>query len=314
MSSPASAPVILITGCSTGFGRSLALEALSHGMSVIATARRLDSIEDLGKKGAKVLVLDVTATREVLRNFATEAIGVFSQIDVLVNNAAYFLAGAVEEARQVINTPLTRRQGAERRNSEEQMRSQFDTNFFGVVNLTCAFLPHFRARKTGTIINISSQGAQLAISGSGLYAATKAAVDCISTVWSKELAPFNIRTMSVTLGTFRTAVAGSNTKHPANQIEGYDSAHEFLTIFNGGSGQERGDTDKAAKKLLDVISLKEGDGLPLRLPVRLALGEDAVGHVPRILREQLREAEEWREYGSGTDIDGVVIPDTGGRW
>ncbi|ESK93856.1 short-chain dehydrogenase reductase sdr [Moniliophthora roreri MCA 2997] len=296
MSSPASAPVILITGCSTGFGRSLALEALSHGMSVIATARRLDSIEDLGKKGAKVLVLDVTATREVLRNFATEAIGVFSQIDVLVNNAAYFLAGAVEEA------------------SEEQMRSQFDTNFFGVVNLTCAFLPHFRARKTGTIINISSQGAQLAISGSGLYAATKAAVDCISTVWSKELAPFNIRTMSVTLGTFRTAVAGSNTKHPANQIEGYDSAHEFLTIFNGGSGQERGDTDKAAKKLLDVISLKEGDGLPLRLPVRLALGEDAVGHVPRILREQLREAEEWREYGSGTDIDGVVIPDTGGRW
>ncbi|EEB89874.1 hypothetical protein MPER_11984 [Moniliophthora perniciosa FA553] len=194
------------------------------------------------------------------------------------------------------------------------MRSQFDTNFFGLVNLTCAFLPHFRARKTGTIINISSQGAQLAVSGSGLYAATKAAVDCISTVWSKELAPFNIRTMSVTLGTFRTAVAGSNTKHPANQIEEYADAHEFLTIFNRGSGQERGDPEKAAKKLLDLISLKGDDGLPIKLPARFSLGEDAVSHFQRILREQLREAEEWKEYGIGTDAEDAVIPETGGRW
>ncbi|KAI3604517.1 short-chain oxidoreductase [Moniliophthora roreri] len=311
---PTLASVILITGCSTGFGRSLALEALSRGMRVIATARRVETIEDIEKKGAKVLVLDVNATREVLRSFATEAIGIFGQIDILVNNAGYVLAGAVEEDRQVLITFLTRRQGTERQSSEEQMRSQFDTNFFGLVNLTCVFLPHFRTRRTGTVINISSQGAQLALSGAGIYCASKAAVDCISAVWSKELAPFNIRTMSVGLSSFRTAVAGPNTKHPANQIEGYDSAHEFLTIFNAGSGKERGDPDKAAKKLLDIIGLEGDDGLPLRLPARLAMGEDAIRHTPRILREQLREAEEWREYGSGTDIEGVVIPDTGGRW
>uniref|UniRef100_A0A0W0FQU6 Short-chain dehydrogenase reductase sdr n=1 Tax=Moniliophthora roreri TaxID=221103 RepID=A0A0W0FQU6_MONRR len=276
-----------------GFGRSLALEALCRGVRVIATARRVESIQDLGEKGSeatvKALALDVTATREVLGNFA---------IDILVNNAGYVLAGAIEE------------------DSEEHMRSQFDTNFFGLVNLTCAFLPHFRARKTGTIINVSSQGTLWTISGGGIYAASKAAVECISAVWSKELAPFNIRTMVVALGGFRTSVAGSNTKHPANeQIEGYDSAHEFLTIFPRESGQDfRGDPDKAAKKLLDVISLKGDDGQPHRLPARLAMGEDAVGHTPRALREQLREAEEWREYGSGTDVEGAVVPDTGGRW
>ncbi|EEB91705.1 hypothetical protein MPER_09899, partial [Moniliophthora perniciosa FA553] len=205
--------------------------------------------------------------------------------------------------------------GAVEENSEEQMKSQFDTNFFGLVNLTCAFLPHFRARRTGTIINISSQSVYLVPSGCGMYSASKAAVDCISAAWSKELAPFNIRTMSISLGGFRTALAGSNMELPANPIDEYDSAHEFLTVVQRESGQDfRGDPDKAAKKLLDVVTLKDDDGRPHRLPAHLAMGEDAVGHTPRILREQLKEAEEWREYGSGTDVDGVVIPDTGGRW
>ncbi|EEB99759.1 hypothetical protein MPER_00483, partial [Moniliophthora perniciosa FA553] len=122
MSSLSPTPVILITGCSTGFVRSLALEALSRGMRVIPTARRVESIQDLGEKGSvaivKALALDVTAPRDILRNFAAEAIAAFGQIDILVNNAGYLLAGAVEE------------------DSEEQMRSQFDTNFFGLVNLT----------------------------------------------------------------------------------------------------------------------------------------------------------------------------------
>ncbi|EEB97812.1 hypothetical protein MPER_02793, partial [Moniliophthora perniciosa FA553] len=143
---------------------------------VIATARKLEAIDDLRENGAKTLSLDVTASEGVLEGFVKEALGVFGQVDILVNNAGYLLGGAIEE------------------NTEEEIRAQFDTNFFSVINLTTKFLPHFRSRKTGTIVNISSQGAYLAVSGAGTYCASKAALDCISEVWAKELAPFGIRT------------------------------------------------------------------------------------------------------------------------
>ncbi|KAK7061040.1 hypothetical protein VNI00_000775 [Paramarasmius palmivorus] len=228
--SDSASPVILITGCSTGFGRSLALEALSRGLRVIATARRLETIADLEEKGAKTLSLDVTAPAEQLEEFAKKAIGAFL----------------------------------------EDIKAQFDTNFFSVINLTTKFLPHFRSRKTGTIVNISSQGAYLALSGGGIYCASKAALD--SRCGPKELAPFGIRTMTVNLGAYRTAVAGSNTKKPAKEIDGYNDAHEFLSIFQERSGQEPGDPAKAVKKLLDlVLTSKE-------LPARFTLGDDAIAY------------------------------------
>ncbi|KAK7040096.1 hypothetical protein VNI00_009901 [Paramarasmius palmivorus] len=289
-------PVILITGCSTGLGRSLSSEALSRGMRVIATARRLEAIDDLREKGAETLTLDVSTSREALMEFAREAIGIFGQVDTLVNNAGYLLAGAIEEV------------------AEEQMRAQFDTNFFGIINVTCAFLPHFRERRTGTIINISSMGGYLALSGCAIYCATKAALDCISAAWSKELAPFNIRTMSVALGAFRTAVAGSNTKVCENQIEGYVEPREFLACFQGSSGKERGDPDKASKKLLDLIALRDNDGVLLKLPLHLAMGEDAVDNTVKVQSERRKESEDWRIHGCGTDFEDVVLIDTGGRW
>ncbi|ESK96524.1 short-chain oxidoreductase [Moniliophthora roreri MCA 2997] len=292
-----SSSVILITGCSTGFGRSIALEALSRGLRVIATARKLEAIDDLREKGAKTLSLDVTASEGVLEVFVEEALGVFGQVDILVNNAGYLLGGAIEE------------------NAEEEIRAQFDTNFFSVINLTTKFLPHFRSRKTGTIVNISSQGAYLAISGAGIYCASKAALDCISEVWAIELAPFGIRTMSVNLGAYRTAVAGSNTKRPAKgEIEGYNDAHEFQTLFQERSGQEQGDPAKAVKKILDLIDLKGQDGKPLQLPARLALGDDAVELIGKVLQKRLEGLQQWREHGVGTNAEGPMFTKSGGAW
>ncbi|KAJ3855052.1 hypothetical protein EV368DRAFT_35598 [Lentinula lateritia] len=89
--------VLLITGCSTGLGRSLAEDALARGLRVIATARRLSAIRDLQAKGARILTLDVDDTPERLKSFAVEAVGAFGQVDILINNAGWLLAGAIEE-------------------------------------------------------------------------------------------------------------------------------------------------------------------------------------------------------------------------
>ncbi|KIK67817.1 hypothetical protein GYMLUDRAFT_36596 [Collybiopsis luxurians FD-317 M1] len=276
-------PVILITGCSTGFGRSLTQEALVRGMKVIATARRLSAITDLQEKGAKTFVLDVNDKPEEQKKFAEKAISAFGKVDILVNNAGWLLSGAIEE------------------NSPEEVQSQFNTNFFAVLNITNAFMPHFRIRKTGTIVNISSQGSYLALSGAGIYSATKAALDCVTETWADELAPFNIRAVSVNLGAFRTSVASSNSKPPQNNIEGYDKARNWHKMFQERSGHEIGDPDKGARKLLDLVTMRTDKPLP----VRFALGEDAVHLIRNRLENRITELDEWRSFGIGTNIDGM---------
>ncbi|KAF5393148.1 hypothetical protein D9757_001324 [Collybiopsis confluens] len=274
-------PVILITGCSTGFGKSLAREALRGGLRVIATARRLEAIADLKEKGAETLLLDVSDKPDELEKFAEKAISAFGQVHILVNNAGYLLGGAIEE-----NTP-------------EEIQAQFDTNFFSVINVTNAFMPHFRSQRTGTIVNISSQGSYLAISGAGIYSATKAALDCLTQTWADELGPFNIRAMSVNLGAFRTSVASSNSKGPQNTIQDYEAAHDWHKMFQERSGTELGDPNKAARKLLDLVTLNTEKSLP----VRFALGDDAVNLIRKALKQRLTELDEWQSFGIGTNVD-----------
>ncbi|KAK7018229.1 hypothetical protein R3P38DRAFT_1295897 [Favolaschia claudopus] len=179
--------VVLITGCSTGFGKELAEAALCSGLRVIATARRPETMTSLSEKGAKTMRLDVTASTEVLRQFASDTIAIFGRVDYLINNAGFLQGGAVEE------------------NSHEENLAQLNTNFFGVINLTNAFLPDWRARKSGstTIVNISSQGSMICVPGAGIYCAGKAALDAISDTWARELASFDIRCVSIQPGSFR---------------------------------------------------------------------------------------------------------------
>ncbi|THV02072.1 putative short-chain oxidoreductase [Dendrothele bispora CBS 962.96] len=275
--------VVLITGCSSGFGRSLALDAISRGLRVIATARRLSTLDELRDKGAKVFTLDVTVKRQVFEEFVREAIAAFGQVDILINNAGQALTGAIEE--NTLSILLTYRSLSF--SSEEQIYDQFNTNFFGVINLTCAFLPHFRQRRTGTIVNISSQGADLALPGAGIYCASKAALDSVTEVWSKELAPFNIRALSLGLGAFRTDIATKNViKSQGKEIEGYDLAHEFLKFVQEQSGK--------------------------RIPPRLFIGEDALKINVPVLKKRLDEIEEWKDFPVGVDVDVPVFEGSGG--
>ncbi|KAJ6570894.1 putative short-chain oxidoreductase [Mycena vulgaris] len=272
--------VVLITGCSTGLGRELALAALSCGLRVIATARRPETLAILEEKGAKALKLDVTASTDELKAFAHEALSIFGQVDYLINNAGFLQGGAIEET------------------SAEENLAQFNTNFFGVVNVTNAFLPHFRVRKQGTIVNISSQGSTLGVAGAGIYCASKAALDAISDTWAHELADFNIRAISIQAGSFRTSVAESgNLKIAANKIEGYQAPHDWVVGFNETAGKERGDPKIAAKKIIELISVDPGRALPMRL----AMGEDSYENVKRFSAKQLEDAETWKSVSTGTD-------------
>ncbi|KAK0447196.1 hypothetical protein EV421DRAFT_1789322 [Armillaria borealis] len=127
--------VWLITGTSTGLGRDLALAALERE-KVIATARArsLHLLADLKEKGAETLELDVTAPLDDLKKVADKAAGIYGRVDVLVNNAGYLLVGALKES-----TP-------------EETFHQFNTNIFGVLYVTRAFLPHMHAWRTGTFV------------------------------------------------------------------------------------------------------------------------------------------------------------------
>ncbi|KAJ7911816.1 hypothetical protein B0H13DRAFT_2327951 [Mycena leptocephala] len=241
------AAVILITGCSTGFGRELALAALTAGLRVIATARRPETLASLHEKGAKTLRLDVTASTEELKQFASEALLLFGQVDYLVNNAGFLQGGAIEE-----NTP-------------EENIAQFNTHFFGVINLTSALLPHLRERKCGTIVN--------------------AALDALSDTWARELAPFNIRSISIQLGSFRTSVAESgNLKVASASIDGYHA------------------------KIIELISVDPERALPMRL----AIGEDSYENAKTFYEKQLEDLEKWKAVSTGTDvrsIDETVVRD-----
>ncbi|THU98260.1 short-chain oxidoreductase [Dendrothele bispora CBS 962.96] len=271
-------PVILITGCSSGLGRSIATEALSRGLRVIATARRLEAVSDLDKKGAKTLALDITAAQADLEKFAAKAIALFGRVDILVNNAGYYQFGAVEET------------------SPEQMQSQFATNFFGVVNLTNAFLPHFRERKAGFIANIGSQSSYGPFPGAGVYGASKAAVDYISQVWAKELKEFNIRTVSIGPGLFRTSAA-TNMKFQSKELPCYEGLHKQRDMYLAYSGHEPGDPKKAAVKILDLVTSDKD------LPGRLPIGDDAVALLDQTMQAEAKEFQAWKEFGKGTNHD-----------
>src|ERR1700759_2111894 len=184
--------VWFITGASTGFGRLLAEEVLKAGGKVIATARNLDKVAVLEKQypqTAKALALDVTNTGQI-ESVVTEAIAKFGRVDVLVNNAGYGVAGAIEEV------------------SEAEFMPMFETNVFGLLQVTRAFLPHLRKQRSGHILNLSSIGGLVASPGMGFYNATKFAVEGISEALAAEVAPLGIRVTIVEPGPFRTDFLG----------------------------------------------------------------------------------------------------------
>jgi NAD(P)-dependent dehydrogenase (short-subunit alcohol dehydrogenase family) len=172
---------VLITGCSSGIGRATAERLVDEGYTVIATARRPESISDLEQRGARTLALDVTSEESM--RAAVDAAG---PVDVLINNAGYSQSGAVE------SVPL------------DEVRAEFETNVFGLVRMCQLALPGMRERGQGKIVNIGSMGGRLTFPGAGVYHATKYAVEALSDALRFEVAGFGIDVILIEPGLIKT--------------------------------------------------------------------------------------------------------------
>lgn len=182
------ARVWFITGASRGLGRAFAEAALAAGDLVVAAARDLGPLADLAAAhpdGLVRLALDVTDREAVLR-VVDQAAAAFGRLDIVVNNAGAMLLGMVEEA------------------TEEQIRAQFDVNFFGAVWVTQAVVPHLRAQGSGHILQVTTMGTGGGVASAGFYAASKSALDSLGQALAMELAPFGIKVTIVQPGGYGT--------------------------------------------------------------------------------------------------------------
>jgi NAD(P)-dependent dehydrogenase (short-subunit alcohol dehydrogenase family) len=274
---PSNRRVWLITGCSAGFGRALTDAALDIGDTVVATARRPETLGaiDAGRGRLDPMALDVTDP-DAIHEVVQATIRRFGRIDVLVNNAGHGSVGAIEELTM------------------DELRALFEVMFFGAVELTKAVLPHMRVRRAGAIVQISSMGGQLAMPGFGAYCAAKFALEGISEALVDEVAAFGIRVIVVEPGAFRTEFGGERM-HRSRVIDAYHvSTGATRAAVDDMDGTQPGDPAKAARAILSVLDA----GQP---PLRLALGRDAVDAI-RAKHGRLRhDLDAWEAVSLDTE-------------
>ena len=234
--------VWLISGCSTGFGREIAISALEAGDMVAVTSRNTEDIRDICNKYPSTSValnLDVTYTDQIIE-CVRNVISKFGRIDVLVNNAGYGYLSAIEEGEG------------------EEVSKLFNTNFFGALELTKQVLPVMRNQKFGRIINNSSQAGLMANPGTGYYSASKFALEGLMEALDKEVRPLNISVTSVQPGAFRTDWSGRSMKKSKINITDYDEhVRSRINMIAEIDGKQPGDPKKAAKIIFDLTRYED---------------------------------------------------------
>lgn len=271
--------VWLITGCSTGMGRAFALEALAAGYRVVATARdpgTLAELVDRHPDRARTLALDVTDRRQV-DDAVGRTLAEFGQLDVLVNNAAYGYLAAIEEG------------------DEDEVRAMFETNFWGTLATIRAVLPHMRSRRSGHIVNNSSQAGLMSKPGTGYYSTTKYAVEALSEVLVEELAPFGIRVTALEAGPFRTDWAGRSMKRARRPIADYESVHARTQMIAEMHGAQPGDPRGAARALIEIVRAEQP-------PRQLLLGKIVLDTYRGKLDTIRSMLDEWEELTLRADF------------
>ena len=272
--------VWLVTGASRGIGAEIAKAILATGDNLIATARTPASLAYLGNSDRLLpLRLDVTDPAQAADVVAAGA-DRFGHIDIVVNNAGICLLGAVEEA------------------SAEHVKSLFETNVFGLLNVTRAVLPQMRARRHGHIMNISSVAGYSGYAGFGVYSATKFAVEGLSEALHLELAPLGVHVTIVEPGFFRSDILdhGKSLIESDIRFADYDAtAGAVRTIVPGLSHNQPGDSVKLAYALVELANAPHP---PLRLP----LGTDTLQRIAEKDAVVQRERETWRALAASTNL------------
>ena len=276
--------VWFITGASRGFGLLIARDALARGDSVVAAARNPQAIVDALGVHPKLLPVQLDVTREAAAVVAAQAaIERFGRIDVLVNNAGYGILGAVEET------------------SAEEVRRNYETNVFGLLNVSRAVLPVMRQQRSGHVINISSLGGYQAYHGWGVYGSTKFAVEGLSEAMAQELAPLGVHVTVVEPGFFRTDfLDATSLVETASRIEDYkDTVGAMRSFAAGANHAQPGDPAKLSQAMLKLADAAQP-------PLRLQLGSDAVARAYAKHQQVEQELAQWKELAQSTDFDQPV--------
>ena len=271
-------PVWLITGCSTGFGRELARQALALGYRTVVTARNPEALNDLADTGEALLLrLDVTDQAQV--DAAIQAAEHrFGPIDVLVNNAGIGYFAAVEESE------------------EDPVRRMFEVNVFGLSRMIHAVLPGMRQRRSGFIVNFSSIGGLRSFPSLGYYNATKFAVEGLSEALWQEVEPLGIKVLLVEPSGFRTDWAGRSADESQRQIDDYaETAGAWRRQIRAISGKQPGDPVRAVQAIIKAVESPNP-------PHHLLLGNDAYNGATAKLEELRQEFSAWESVSRGADF------------
>lgn len=272
--------VWFITGSSSGLGRHLTEAVLQQGDIAVATARNPDKNQDLKSKyGDQILslALDVT-NRQQTEQVIKESIERLGRIDVLVNNAGFGITGAAEAF------------------SQEQVRSQYEANLLGPVELCRAVLPYMRAQRSGRILNISSIGGRITSIGLSIYQSAKFGLSGFSEALAKEVAPLGIKVTAIEPGGIQTNWAGSSMRFAA-AVEGYESTVDTrVEAFKNGGFVPKSDPFKVAQVIIDIAENPEP-------PVHLVLGSDAVAVFDQENAAREAEYKQWLSVTLSTDAE-----------
>lgn len=259
----------LITGVSGGLGREIALAALARGDTVVGTVRKPEAATAFETLGGHALILDVTDESTVNAG-VVKAEAITGTIDILINNAGYGLVGAVEEA------------------SLDEVRAQFETNVLGPLAMLKAVLPAMRARRAGRIINITSVSGLATWAGTGVYCASKWALEGLTQTLAAEVAELGIKVINVAPGGLRTDFASGSKIIVASKIADYDGlARDAERIMADHAGSEPGDPAKAALAILHIADIDDP-------PMHLLLGEDALYYAGYAATALQADIEAWK--------------------
>jgi NAD(P)-dependent dehydrogenase (short-subunit alcohol dehydrogenase family) len=271
--------VWFVTGSSRGLGRSLAEAVLAAGHRLVATARRPEQLDDLIQKyGEQIRAVPLDVTDPVAtRSAIAAAVEAFGRLDVVVNNAGYANVAAIEQF------------------TEADLRAQIETNLFGVINVTRAALPVFRAQRSGHFLQVSSVGGRLASPGLGPYQTAKWAVGGFSGVLAAETAHLGIKVTVIEPGGFRTDWAGASMSIADVDPDYAASVGVHAGRTRASSGNQTGDPAKAAQAMLQVAAMDEP-------PLRLLLGSDAYELATAAARRQLESDEKYAQLSRSTDF------------
>ncbi|KAI5816010.1 short-chain dehydrogenase/reductase SDR [Pyronema omphalodes] len=283
-----SSPVWFITGCSSGFGASLAKLVLTRGHRLIATSRTPSKspslVSEITSAGGHWLTLDVTSPSAP--SVVQTALSIYGHIDYFVNNAGYSLIGAIELF------------------SEAEYRQQMEVNFFAPLRLIQTVLPSMRERKSGCIINISSTAALNGFMAFGMYSASKWALEGMSESLAKEVAEFGIRVVIVEAGAFRSDFLDNFVLSEKGAGGAYEDTAlgKHVKTLRQWSGMQPGDVEKGVQRIFEVVTgtgMGEGKEGYLRCP----LGSDWADAAQRKIDELVETKTIFEDIWKSTDVE-----------